>query len=374
MEKKLLKVGVFCPTLSVYGGGEFVAVALANALAQNNHEVIIFANHAVDTKAIKHYFGETLSAEIQAIVQPTYFNPRELADFYQTIIHSYIAKSKCNLFLDAFSNCVFPWTDISYIHYPYLNQHAFTKKFPYLASPRIMQAGTVPHVVLEKNLVKYDSRLILANSYYTAQEIQQYSEKTVEVLYPPFSSAISTIGKDAVKNSEEKLVVTVSRLEYNKQLERIPYIAAQTNPDIKFAIVGRLYHKETLQNLQALIRKLNLEDRVYFYPNASAEQKISLLKQAKVYLHPMEGEHFGISIVEAMALGCLPIVHNSGGMKEFVPQHYRYESLREAAEKINLAMAGWMPRDAEKMKQIADQFSLENFSRRFMALFNRYFD
>jgi glycosyltransferase involved in cell wall biosynthesis len=358
----------------VYGGGEFVAVALANALAQNNHDVVLFTNTEVNAKAIHNYFGESLSTKVTGIVQPTHFNPRELADFYQTIVHSYIAKSKCNLFLDAFSNCVFPWTDMSYIHFPYLNKHAFNKKFPYLASPRIMQAGTVPHVVFEKNFIKYDRRLIMANSYFTANEIRQYSDKTVEVLYPPFASAISKIGKATTKDSGENLVVTVSRLEYNKLLERIPYIAAQTRPDTQFAIIGRLYHPQTLANLQAIIKRLGLVNRVKIYPNASAEQKISLLKRAKLYLHTMEGEHFGISIVEAMALGCLPIVHNSGGMVEFVPAKYRYESIPEAAEKITTALNAWRPQDAQEMKQIADQFSIPNFTKRFMTLFDRYYD
>ena len=36
------KIGVFCPTLNVYGGGEFVAIAIANTLAQNNHDVCSF--------------------------------------------------------------------------------------------------------------------------------------------------------------------------------------------------------------------------------------------------------------------------------------------------------------------------------------------
>ena len=33
------KIGVFCPTLNVYGGGEYVAIAIANTLAQQNREV-----------------------------------------------------------------------------------------------------------------------------------------------------------------------------------------------------------------------------------------------------------------------------------------------------------------------------------------------
>ena len=86
----------------------------------------------------------------------------------------------------------------------------------------------------------------------------------------------------------------------------------------------------------------------------------------------MVGEHFGISIVEAMALGCLPIVHNSGGMKEFVPEQYRYETLQEAANKITNEINNWSLDKAEDMKQVAENFSISNFSSKFMDLFNEY--
>jgi hypothetical protein len=182
---------VFCPTLNIYGGGEFVAIALANTLAQNNHNVVLFTNAKVDPQAIKNFFGEGLYHSIETIVQPTHFSPWGLADFYQTIIHSYIAKQKCNIIIDAFSNCVFPWTQVSYIHFPYLNRCVYSKKFPYLASPSLTQAGTIPHVILEKNLIDYNKKLVLANSFYTAGEIRKYSGKAAQVLYPPFSSSIA---------------------------------------------------------------------------------------------------------------------------------------------------------------------------------------
>lgn len=366
------KIGVFCPTLNVCGGGEFVAVALANALAQSNHKVILFANSAIDSKAIKNYFGEALHSTIQTVIQPTHFTPRGLIDFYQTIIHAYTAKTKCDLFVDAFSNCVFPWAEVTYIHFPYLNQYAFNKKFPYLNNPRLQQAGTLPQVLLEKNLVSYKKRLVLANSYYTAAEVKAFSGKQVEVLYPPFSSVISSIGRQTTKTPNQKLVVTTSRLEPNKLLERIPHIAAQTSRDIQFAVIGRLCNKQTLTNLQTITKKLGLTDRVKFYPDAPAQQKIDLLKRAKVYLHTMVGEHFGISIVEAMALGCIPIVHDSGGMKEFVPVQYRYSNLKEAADKIDSVMGDWSPECCADVKRIADQFSTSNFSKRFMYLLDRH--
>jgi len=149
-----LKVGVFCPTLNICGGGEYVAVAIANSLAQNDHKVILFTNNEVNPKVIKNFFGETLHHSIQTIKQPTYFSSRGLADFYQTIFHSYIAKSKCDTFVDCFTNCIFPWTSISYIHFPYLNQYSFSKRFPYLGSPHHLPVGTIPHVLYEKNLAK----------------------------------------------------------------------------------------------------------------------------------------------------------------------------------------------------------------------------
>jgi glycosyltransferase involved in cell wall biosynthesis len=97
-----------------------------------------------------------------------------------------------------------------------------------------------------------------------------------------------------------------------------------------------------------------------------------MLAAAKVYLHTMVGEHFGISIVEAMASGCIPVSHNSGGMVEFVPSQNRYETIEQAAEKIDAEIVGWSNGKTVEPKRIAEQFSIKNFSFRFMKLFSEY--
>jgi len=365
------KIGVFCPTLNVYGGGEFVAIAIANTLAQHGHNVILFSADQIDPTAIKDYFGETLHRNIQTLPQHTNFAPRSLADFYQTIVHSYIAKNRSHIFIDAFSNCVYPWSDITYIHFPYLNRFSFKANFPYLKRPHLTQAGTLPYVIFEKNLVDYKKRLVLANSQYTANEIKRYSNNNAQVLYPPFPSTI-TQTKNFAKDSD-KLVVTVSRLDANKLLDRIPKIAAQTDREIKFAVVGRLCSKLTLAYLESVVRRQGLEDRVKFFPNASVESKADLLKRAKVYLHTMEGEHFGISIAEAMAFGCIPVVPDSGGMKEFVPKPNRYTTIEQAAKKIAEEISNWTPEKSREIAESVSQFSLENFSKKFMDIFNGHF-
>jgi glycosyltransferase involved in cell wall biosynthesis len=52
----------------------------------------------------------------------------------------------------------------------------------------------------------------------------------------------------------------------------------------------------------------------------------------------MEGEHFGIAPVEALASGCITIVHNSGGMKEFIPAEYRWGNYEDLKQKIVKSM------------------------------------
>lgn len=364
----MASVGVFCPTLHNYGGGEFVAVAIANTLAQNGYSVTLFTTKPVDSKAVRGFFGETLHPKIEAITQPTSLNIKGIMGFYQTVFRSYVAKSKTATFIDPYSNCVFPWTNVCYMHFPTLNRYAYRTRFPYLLSPHHTEVGALPQVILEKNLATYDDKLILANSHYTAKEIEAFSGKRVEVLYPPYTSSIQNFPAQ----TKQDLVVTTSRFEQNKKLENIPKIAQKTSSNIKFAVIGRLYDKGTLDRLQVEVKKLGLSDRVHFYPDLPAEQKLQMLASAKVYLHTMVGEHFGISIVEAMALGCIPVSHNSGGMVEFVPAQNRYETIGQAADKIDTAIGGWSEDKTLEPKRIAEQFSIKNFSCRFMELFSKY--
>jgi glycosyltransferase involved in cell wall biosynthesis len=55
--------------------------------------------------------------------------------------------------------------------------------------------------------------------------------------------------------------------------------------------------------------------------NVCLNNLLSIMREAKVYFHTMVGEHFGISIVEAMAAGLIPLVSDVGGPIEFVPKN-----------------------------------------------------
>jgi hypothetical protein len=73
-----------------------------------------------------------------------------------------------------------------------------------------------------------------------------------------------------------------------------------------------------------------------------------------------------------MAMGCVPIVHGSGGAMEFVPEDFRYKNLHEAAQKITKEVYEWSPRKALEVIRIAEKFREENFSKEFLKHFELY--
>jgi len=368
-----LRVGVFHPALDFYGGAEFVAAVIVNTLAKNGYEVELFVNKEVDQKKTEEILGERISSSVKTIVKPTFLQPRGMLDFYQTMLRSLAFESKCDILIDTYSNCVFPWTDICYIHFPYLNRYSFRPQFPYLKSPHLTQVMGLPYVLFEKNFQNYNGKLLLANSHYTAEAIRESSGINAEILYPPVpSSFFSRDSEDLNKRPRKNLVVTVSRFSVDKGLEKIPHIAKLTDPNINFAIIGLVQDENVLRSVLRSVNKLGLGNRVKVFTNISKRDMKMILNSAKLYLHTTVGEHFGISIVEAMAMGCIPIVHNSGGVKEFVPMNYRYENVYDAAQKIEKVILKWSPHKTQEVVEIAEKFREENFSREFMNLFSQY--
>ena len=261
-----LRVGIFCPTFNVYGGGELVAAVIANTLAQNSHDVILFTNEKVNQWEVKKFFGKSLHPSIKAIVQPSHIQPRGLLDFYQSIFRSYILKSKCDIRIDVYSCRIFPWTNISYIHFPFLNHYNYKPRFPYMKSPHRLPIGGLPYAFFEKNLINPNGKFIIANSNYTAEEIKKNFGKKPTILYPPVPSVFfKNNPENLTKNERKNLVATISRFDPGKGLEKIPHIASLTDKNIKFAIIGRVHHKKTLLSLQKLTKKLGLTDRVFFF-------------------------------------------------------------------------------------------------------------
>lgn len=67
--------------------------------------------------------------------------------------------------------------------------------------------------------------------------------------------------------------------------------------------------------LKDLADKLQITNSVEFSINKPRSDILSLFKRAKVAIHSMREEHFGISIVEMMSAGLIVVAHASAGPK-----------------------------------------------------------
>lgn len=58
--------------------------------------------------------------------------------------------------------------------------------------------------------------------------------------------------------------------------------------------------------------------------NLGEEMKLNLMSRAKICIHPMKYEHFGIAVVEAMAVGLISIVHKYSGAQSDIVNFGKY--------------------------------------------------
>ncbi len=90
-------------------------------------------------------------------------------------------------------------------------------------------------------------------------------------------------------------------------------------------------------------------------------------------LHPDFAEHFGISTVEAMGAGAVPVVINAGGQKEIVKSGengFLWDSLDELQQKTNelTKSSVLLEKLSFNAKKTALKFSEKSFEARIIEL------
>jgi glycosyltransferase involved in cell wall biosynthesis len=210
------------------------------------------------------------------------------------------------------------------------------------------------------------SSLILTNSAFSREAIKEaFAYVHPYVLYPPVDTERFSHAYSQPINTREVKVLVVARFSPEKQIENAITVAHLLGGNMKFQIVGSLTpaNRPYFKMLQNMIETYGLTQTVTLTPNASNEELIDAMSKSMIYFHTMTGEHFGVSIVEAMAAGLVPIVPAYGGCSEIAPREYQYHTLQEAAAYIakNVKII-----DGEKrvqMHDIARRFSPDNFRR-----------
>jgi glycosyltransferase involved in cell wall biosynthesis len=160
---------------------------------------------------------------------------------------------------------------------------------------------------------------VVCNSDFTRGHIDPRIGRRAVVIYPPVEPVKPVRGK------KKKIILSVGRFHpLKKQDVLIRAFRKAGFPKYELVLAGGL-----LLSDEGYFRRLKTEAKglaVRFLPNIPFDKLTALYNQASVYWHgagyretkPENMEHFGISVVEAMSAGAVPLVYNGGGLPEIV--------------------------------------------------------
>lgn len=190
---------------------------------------------------------------------------------------------------------------------------------------------------------------IFCNSTYTKSFLPPLLRDKTTIIYPSVpimarkvekQNWILHVGRFRVKN--------IANGDYKKQsvmVEAFKKVVDKGLKNWKFVLAVSIQDKdkEEFEEMKKSAKNYPVE----FFINKSNSELWDLYSKSKIYWHasgygedlvkhPEFAEHFGISTVEAMGAGCVPIVINAGGQKEIVTDSkngYLWNTLSELEEK-----------------------------------------
>jgi len=298
-----MKAALFDPYLDTLGGGERYMMTAAVCLAKNGWQVDVFW----DDSRIRRLITERLGIKIERVN----FVPNALVNgnFFQKmkITHRYDL-----VFYLSDGSIPFLFGQKNFLHFQVPFQGVGGRKF-------------LNRIKLRK------IKAVVCNSLFTKRFIdREYGVKS-RVLYPPVAV------REFKPATKEKIILNVGRftnLLHNKRQDVL--IAGfkeliKQRPamkDWRLVLAGSDREgKEFVDHLRELARGYPIEIQTNLHFNKLKR----LYGRAKIFWvaagfgvdenrEPEKVEHFGITTVEAMAAGCVPVVINQGGQPEIVKE------------------------------------------------------
>ncbi|NLB75065.1 MAG: glycosyltransferase family 4 protein [Crenarchaeota archaeon] len=364
----MAKFLVIHPHLDIYGGGERVCHHIIKSLDAHGQQVELLT-FDFDEDKYARIMGEKLPSSItvhmlgkREIVEAkpplSVYKRRQkivkiLKAYKTTAQYDYTFSTQT---LSAFETTLFDKAkkNFTYVHFPeipYDYEHSKRPKRMYL---------WLYKKLLERCINKLD--LVFCNSAYTKDMTEKYWRKfgikETVVAYPPVENMFWS---NKPLSQRTKRVLCVARFIPGKRHEILKQLALNF-PNLEFVSAGLLHHSEQswFENFSK-----ELPANYSLKPNLSETELIKLFQDSTIYCHLMQGEHFGIAPMEALASGCITIVHDSGGAGEFIPPEFRWktiEDLKSTIAKLMDSPNSWV--SWEKQKELRVRISVlrpENF-------------
>ncbi len=306
-------VAIYDHALQLAGGGQKYACTIAAAL-QSDFDITFISNKPVTLGQLEAWYGLELGlCKIKIIPLPFYEEKR--SEFIDQGMAKRARENPFDLISEESKRYdVFINVNMLTLIKPLSPVSIFLCHFPDSDRGRFFFVGEYTHII--------------ANSLYTIEWLKKrWNFSPTAHIYPP-------IDMPTYATEKQPIILSVARFENSgtkKQLELIEEFARlrAQSPAIagwKLVLAGGSFGKNLY--LKKVQKRARAVPGVEVYVNLSVGQLRTLYARASIFWHacglgaktPERIEHFGMTTVEAMQNGCVPVVINKGGQKETVEQ------------------------------------------------------
>ena len=350
---------LYTPYALVPGGGERYLLTIAQLLSKHYRTIVM------TPERYSSYRQRTLAAELNLDLSRVRFAPLEHLNH-------------CELFI-AMGNEVLP------PHAPLGRRRIYICQFPFPMVPNHSVAAW-------GSLAGYDD--VVTYSAFAAENFVERASRIaaqlprMTVLSPP-----CPMYDDATVARVPGRILNVGRFHAQGHCKRQDtlieafreLIERSGRNDLELHLVGtvsadpasREFYLSTYRSAQGL--------PVYFHLNAPSDEVRDLYTTSSFYWHatgfgqsevlrPERMEHFGISVVEAMSAGAIPLVYAAGGPKEIVEDGrtgYHWRTIEELVDR-NVQLLASQPTEMQEIRDRAQRaarnYDLPTFETRLEAL------
>jgi GT2 family glycosyltransferase/glycosyltransferase involved in cell wall biosynthesis len=300
--KKQKTIGVYTPFHLTIGGGERYILSVAHALSTSNFKVELitdFEYSRLRIQQLSHYFGLDLS--------------------------NVILTTRLDAMKRSYDLLICMGNELVASIPPIGKRNVFHCQFPFVTP------GKLESKIDE--LKKFDA--VVVNSEFTRFHYQAAASALgidikIDIISPP----IDSLNVNSSRRTPKK-ILSVGRFFVGGHTKRQDALIlafrelAKTHPDATLDLVGGLLpgneHRKFLERCVEMAAGLNIN----FHIDTEPEALESLYSEASIYWHatgfevdfnsvPEQCEHFGMSVVEAMSAGLIPVAVGSGGPAEII--------------------------------------------------------
>lgn len=184
---------------------------------------------------------------------------------------------------------------------------------------------------------------------------------------------------DSPRTGAPTVIGVVSRLERIKGMDLVIPAFAEVyakHPHMKLLVVGDGSQRKLMERQ---VHDFVLPERAVEFAGRQGQDVLeSFYDRIDILLMPSRSEGFGLTAIEGMARGCVPVVSNIGGLPEVVEDNvsgliHEAESVNAIADKINAVIA-----DAKLFGSLscgalrrAHDFSQERYNKHISDLYKR---